>query len=116
MPTEQKSRRATFRAAARSTTKPKRKRSPNNRHRPGYKQPNQIGTKLIGAYLPLEMADAFQMAVRAENKTMKEIITAFVAAKAKNYMTPETKQEVVEREVARVRAKYRSLHPTPNHA
>lgn len=105
MPTEQKSRRATFRAAARSTTGYKRKGS-INRNLPGYRAPGKIGTKLVGAHAPVAIHEAFQRAAAAENKTVTALLLEFVTAKAKNFMTPNKKQERVKPTPPRTPATY----------
>ena len=101
-----------LRAAARATTfreKSKTDRS-KNRNYPGYRAPGKIGTKLVGADVPSATHAAFQQAALAVKKTMKELLTDFINAKAKNFLAPEVQKECAKQKPARVREKQNAAH------
>lgn len=92
--------RDSFKAAAGVT--PKRK----DRHRPGYVPPVKINAQYIGAYLQPPLAEAFRLVVKAEGSTIQEMIRGFVVEKTKEILSPEIRAQIVEQEIARVRARY----------
>ncbi len=99
----------TIQAAARATTKPKSDRS-RNRNRPGYKQPNKIGTKSVCTDAPIATHAAFYRAAKAEGKTAKALLLEYVTAKAQPFMTHEIKEERVKQQPARVGVKQSKSH------
>ncbi|MGB4101402.1 MAG: hypothetical protein WBK91_05800 [Alphaproteobacteria bacterium] len=100
-----------LRAAARATTfreKSKTDRS-KNRNYPGYRAPGKIGTKLVGADVPIATHAAFQQAAQSEKKTMKELLTDFINAKAKNFMAPNVQKKRATQQPARGREEQKAV-------
>ena len=82
-------------------------------HLYGYVPPIRKNTNLIGAHVPIAIAEAFRMASRAEGKTMKEMLMGFILEKTEATLSPEIREQFVQQEVERVRARYgRSLTPS----
>lgn len=85
------------------TPPPKRSK---DRHRPGYISPNRKGTRLVGAYVPVEIADALSAIAKIQKTTVQDILAAFITEKVKTTLPAQKREELAREEITRIRARY----------